>query len=287
MLLSPQEKLLFQDGYERLAGIDEAGRGSLVGPVVAAVAMLKRGNFFWLKKFSQVSDSKLLSEKKREEIFEKIKAEPRIIWRTAAVSERLIDRLNIWQATVLAWRRCLNKISPQPSFLFIDGNLGLSHCLIEQKPVIAGDGKIFVLALASIIAKVTRDHLIRKLAPKYPGYDLARHKGYATKFHLEKLKQFTPSLIHRKSFRPVFELLPFRERVYQIVSRIPAGQVMTYQQVAEQVGQPGACRAVGSALNQSNGQIPCHRVVRADGRLGGYNRGAWLKELLLKKEKAI
>lgn len=287
MPFSYLERQVFRKGYRAVAGIDEAGRGPLAGPVVAAIVVVSATllpSFRSLTR-TKIRDSKSLSSKQREEIFKMIQNEPNIEWRVSTVWPRVIDRINIWQATLLTWQRCLKKLSIRPNFLFLDGKAGLAGPKIKQQPIIKGDQKIFLLSLASIIAKVSRDRIMERLAKKYPNYEFDRHKGYGTKLHLEKLKKFGPSEIHRKSFRPVFENLSFRDKVYYIVSQIPRGQVMTYQQVAQKVGHPRACRAVGNALNQNiNPWIPCHRVVRSDGKFGGYRDGNQLKKNLLKKE---
>lgn len=235
-------------------------------------------------------DSKLLTSKKREEIFEIIKDNPYIEWRVSFVWPRVIDRISIQRATWLAWRRCLKKLNHRPDFLFLDGKYTLPLATpdaanIAQRAVIKGDQKIALVSLASIIAKVSRDRLMKRLARKYPQYSLAQHKGYGTRLHFEELAKFGPSEIHRYSFRPVFNQLSFKDKVYYIVSQIPRGQVMTYRQVAEKIGQPRAYRAVGNVLNKNeNRQIPCHRVIRSDGQIGGFRRGSQLKEELLKKE---
>ncbi len=306
MIFSSQEKLVFRKGYQMIAGIDEAGRGCLAGPVAAAVMVISPGllrrppkffqNFSGLLAKTGIRDSKLLSTKQREEIFEIIKQEPALKWKVSFVWPRVIDRINIWQATLLTWQRCLKKLNPRPDFLFLDGQMEIPRLKIAQRAIIKGDQKIVLLSLASIVAKVSRDRLMERLGQKYPQYELAQHKGYGTKLHFEKLAKFGPSEIHRRSFRPVFENLPFKDRVYYIVSQIPRGQVMTYQEVAQKIGQPRAYRAVGNALNKNPapfslkkklGRIPCHRVIRSDGRIGGFGRGSQLKERLLKKEKAI
>jgi ribonuclease HII len=287
MTLSNQEKLVFKKGYQIVAGIDEVGRGCLAGPVAAAVAAVSTGlsRSFRSLAMTRIRDSKQLSAKQREEIFEIIKNEPKIEWRVSFVWPKVIDRINIWQATLLAWQRSLKKLNPQPDFLFLDGKLAIPRLKIAQRPIIKGDQKIFLLSLASIMAKVSRDRLMQRLDKVYPQYGFAQHKGYGTKLHFENLKKSGPCSIHRNSFRPVFENLPFSEKVYYLVSQIPRGQVVTYQELAQKIGQPRAYRAVGNVLNKNtNPQIPCHRVIRSDGRLGGYSRGSKIKERLLKRE---
>lgn len=257
-----------------------------------------------------IRDSKHLSAKQREDIFEAFKNIPGIEWRVSFVQPKTIDKINIWQATLLAWRRCLKKLPLAPDFLFLDGKFDLNGDCCQtrlprlpqirkansaglamakkcvQLPIIKGDQKIFLVSLASIVAKVSRDRLMEKLDKKYPEYGFAFHKGYGTKLHLERLKKYGPCLIHRRSFKPVFDNLSFCDKVYYAVSRIPRGQTITYKDVAWQIGQPNAFRAVGNVLNKNfNPKIPCHRVIRSDGKIGGYNRGGELKKELLKKEK--
>lgn len=292
MPFSSFEKQVFKNGYQVAAGIDEVGRGCLAGPVAASVVAFDSGAVPIKQKLSlffrgspRMLDSKQLSEKQREEIFEEIKNNSDFSWRVSFVWPKTIDKINIWRATLLAWQRCLKKLNPQPNFLFLDGKFGLPKLKIIQKPIIKGDQKIFLLSLASIMAKVSRDRLMKKIDQKYQNFNFAQHKGYGTKLHLERLKKFGPCEIHRKSFRPVFENLPFKEKVYYVVSQIPRGRIMTYQEVAQKINRPLAYRAVGNVLNKNtNPYIFCHRVIRSDGRLGGYNRGNRIKEKLLRKE---
>lgn len=201
MAFSYLEKKAFKDGFKIIAGADEAGRGSLAGPVAAAIVVAKYNKHFPLIK--QVKDSKQLSIKQRQEIFEKIIREPEIEWKVSFIWPSVIDRINILQATKLAWKRCLKKLDSQPDFLFIDGNQKIENLKIEQRTVVKGDQKIFLVSLASIIAKVSRDKLMEKLSFKYPEYKFSQHKGYGTKLHLKSLKKFGPCEIHRKSFRPI------------------------------------------------------------------------------------
>jgi len=293
---SKQEKKIFQKGYSIIGAIDEVGRGPLAGPVTAAIVVIKNplrtdslNSFIQIKRYlEKVKDSKQLSEKQREEIFEAVKDTSCFQWRVSFVSSEVIDRINIWQATLLVWQRCLEKmksIGQNPDFLFLDGKFTLERVKIPQQSIVKGDEKIFLLSLASIIAKVTRDRWMKKLDQRYPQYGFAQHKGYGTKFHLERLKKYGPSPIHRRSFKPVFDCLSFREKVYYTVSQIPKGQVMTYKEVAEKIGHPRAYRAVGNVLSQNtNPKVPCHRVIRSDGKLGGYNQGTIIKKIKLQKE---
>ncbi len=291
MVFSPQEKLIFKKGSKLVVGIDEAGRGSLAGPVVAgAVAINYDGKNSFLPSFKLLAkrgirDSKQLSKKQREKIFEMIKKEKNLQWQTSAVWPKVIDRINIGRATLLAWQRSLKKITPQPDFLFLDGKQRINNIEIEQETVIEGDQKIFLLSLASIAAKVNRDKLMERLDKKYPQYGFFQHKGYGTVFHLDRLNEFGPSPFHRKSCQPVFNSMPFKERICYIVSQIPKGKTMTYKEVALCAGKPKSFRAVGNILNKNRDKnIPCHRVIRSDGKFGGYNKGKEVKKKLLTRE---
>lgn len=281
-MLSKQEKQIFKKGFKTIAGIDEVGRGCLAGPVAAASVVIKKP----INGLKNVRDSKALTEKQREEIFEKAKNHPNIEWAVSYVQPKIIDKININKATILAWKKCLEKLKQKPDFLFLDGNQEAAGLKIPQQAVIKGDQKIFVLSLASIMAKVSRDRLMKKMDKKYPQYQLSAHKGYGTKMHFEKLKKHKPANIHRCSFSPVFANLSFKEKVYYCVSQIPRGQTMSYKQVAQSIGHPRAFRAVGSALNRNqDSKIPCHRVIRSSGQIGEYNKGKRNKARLLAAEK--
>ncbi|MBU1292063.1 ribonuclease HII [Patescibacteria group bacterium] len=203
MPFSYLEKKILKQGYQFLAGIDEVGRGPLAGPVTAAIVMIRSGIIPKSLRCVLVRDSKQLSVKQRERVFEIVKQEPSIEWRVSFVQPKTIDKVNIGRATQLAWRRSLNKLNPQPDFLFLDGNQELKRIKIKQKAVIKGDQKIFLVSLASIMAKVSRDKLMAKLDNKYPQYKFAQHKGYGTKLHVKNLRKFGPCQIHRQSFKPI------------------------------------------------------------------------------------
>jgi len=192
-------------GYEFIAGIDEVGRGALAGPVVAGAVILPRNYSPW---FELVRDSKELSPKKRECLFRSINQEA-IAVAVGIISHQVIDTVNIFEATKLAMMQAIEKMPEQPQFLLIDG-LTLSQCSIPQKGIIKGDKLCLSIACASIVAKVTRDHIMEELDKAYPGYSLARHKGYATEEHISRLKQLGPSPIHRLSFAPVRNVIASR-----------------------------------------------------------------------------
>jgi ribonuclease HII len=147
-----------------------------------------------------IRDSKKLSEKQREHFYKILTNHPQVKWGVGIASEKVIDKINILQATKLAMKKAVKKLSPD--FLLIDGNFGLDVD-IKQKSIIKGDQKVFSISVASIIAKVTRDRIMQKYHKKYLNYGFNKHKGYPTKAHFSNLKKFGPCKIHRKSFYPV------------------------------------------------------------------------------------
>ncbi len=211
-----EEKKLWRKGFKRVAGLDEAGRGPLAGPVVAAVLMIKK-NLDLLKSdlnnnFNNIKDSKKLSAKKREEFYKILTKHPNIKWGISRVSEKVIDKINILEATKLAMIKAVKNLKVKPDFLVLDGNFTLSaealakagiNPLISQKSIIKGDEKVFSIAAASILAKVTRDRIMVRYHKKYPKYGFAKHKGYPTKHHFKMLKKYGPCKIHRRTFYPV------------------------------------------------------------------------------------
>ena len=199
LLLS--ERQLRAEGFSWIAGVDEAGRGPLAGTVVAAAVILPRD----LEELPGVFDSKQLTESEREELFEELYALPGIKIGVASATAEEIDRLNILRATHTAMRRAVAKIA-EADFVLVDG-LPVQFEL-PSRNIVKGDAKCASIAAASIIAKVTRDREMVELDRQYPQYGFARHKGYGTVEHLDALKKYGPSPVHRKSFRPVYELLP-------------------------------------------------------------------------------
>jgi len=192
-----EEKKLWLKGYKVVAGLDEAGRGTLAGPVVAAAVFVKPNSNFLLK---GINDSKKLSEKQREHLYNILIKNKDIKWGIGIVSETVIDRINILEATKLAMKKAIKNI--KPDFLVLDGNFSLKLDL-PQKSIIKGDGKVMSCAMASVIAKVTRDRLMKKLHKKYPHYGFDKHKGYGTKVHFANIEKFGSCKIHRKSFYPI------------------------------------------------------------------------------------
>ncbi|RMD87392.1 MAG: ribonuclease HII [Candidatus Dadabacteria bacterium] len=177
-----------------VAGIDEAGRGPLAGPVVAAAVVLPTGY-----NHSYIRDSKKLSPKKREILFEEIKSAA-LSWSVVAVGHRRIDSLNILQATRLAMRLAAERVDADE--FWIDGNVEIDIDK-PQRCIVRGDAKHIQIAAASILAKVWRDRLMEKISRKYPGYGFEKHMGYPTKAHFKAIERLYPCRVHRKSFRPV------------------------------------------------------------------------------------
>ncbi len=194
-----EENKLKSQGYKLIAGIDEVGRGALAGPVVAgAVILPELASLPW---FKLVRDSKELSPKKREFLFTLINSDALAV-STGSCSEQVIDSINILKATKLAMMQTVENLSKQPSFLLID-RLTLPELSYPQMGITKGDKLCLSIACASIIAKVTRDHIMEELDRTYPGYGFAKHKGYGTREHVSRLQELGPSPIHRLSFAPV------------------------------------------------------------------------------------
>ena len=201
MLDLETEKQIFASGYRLIGGIDEAGRGPLAGPVVAACVVIGPDFKIDDEDLKLVADSKKLSAKRREKLFGVIKNKALAV-EIGVVNNKVIDRVNILQSAFLAMRQALERLSLQPDYVLVDGNLKIPQLKQEQSAIIDGDAKVFAIAAASIIAKVSRDWLMLEADKKYPEYEFARHKGYGTKRHLEKIKEFGPCPLHRLSFAP-------------------------------------------------------------------------------------
>jgi len=202
-----EEDHLLKRGVSIIAGIDEVGRGPLAGPVVAsAVVIKKRGSLLEYN----IKDSKKLSAKKRLEIFNLLTNNNEIEWGIGIVSEKIIDKINILEATKLAMKKAVSnleeKIMRKIEFLLLDGNFTIDIDL-SQKAIIGGDDKVFSISVASIIAKVIRDSIMIKYHGQYPLYGFDKHKGYGTKLHFEMLKKHGFCKIHRKTFKPVSTLI--------------------------------------------------------------------------------
>ncbi|GAA3559829.1 ribonuclease HII [Marinobacter xestospongiae] len=181
---------------DRLAGVDEVGRGPLAGPVVTAAVILDP-----TRPVPGLADSKKLTEKRRERLFEQIQ-EQALAWSVGRCEVEEIDRLNIYQATMLAMERAVAGLPMAPEYVLVDGNR-CPRWSWPSEPVVKGDGRVACISAASIIAKVVRDREMVALDAQYPGYGLAGHKGYPTAAHLQALEDLGLTPIHRRSFRPV------------------------------------------------------------------------------------
>ncbi|MFH0775712.1 MAG: ribonuclease HII [bacterium] len=175
-----------------IAGVDEAGRGPLAGPVVAAACILE-------KDIAGVADSKSLSAKKREALFSVITKEA-ISWKISAIDHTIIDEINILQATFRAMAEAVSGLAIKPELVLVDGPYKIPHLEIEQQALIKGDKTTYIISAASIIAKVSRDRIMEEYDQIFPLYGFAKHKGYPTKAHIEAIRMYGPSTIHRRSF---------------------------------------------------------------------------------------
>lgn len=183
-----------------VCGVDEVGRGPLAGPVVAAAVILDPE-----RPIEGLADSKKLSEKKRERLFPKI-CDRALAWSIGRAEVAEIDQINILQASLLAMQRAVEGLALRPEHALVDGNrLPVLECPAEA--IVQGDATVECISAASIVAKVTRDREMIELDQRYPGYGLAKHKGYPTKFHMEALRELGVTQIHRRSFGPVKRLL--------------------------------------------------------------------------------
>lgn len=182
-----------EEGYAVIAGVDEAGRGPLAGPVYAAAVILPMEC-----DIPGLNDSKKLSEKKREALFEVI-CQQAVAYAICSCDEREIDRVNILQATMNTMAQCITELKVQPDLVLIDGNRCPETEVLTQW-VIGGDALSANIAAASILAKVSRDRYMKEIALQYPQYQFEKHKGYGTKVHVEALRTFGPCPIHRRSF---------------------------------------------------------------------------------------
>ncbi|MBU3965415.1 ribonuclease HII [Patescibacteria group bacterium] len=234
------ENKLIKSGFSRICGIDEVGRGPLAGPVVACALTINNSKNFAAEKFKKLKDSKKLSAKQREKWHKILTENEDVKFGIGIVSEKIIDKINILEATKLAMLKALENLARRPAspklhqgeladksaltranrgesasamlqrdkpdFLLIDGNFILEQIDLNQKAVPRGDEKIISIAAASIIAKVTRDKMMLKYHKKYPDYFFDKHKGYGTKLHFKMIEKHGPCPIHRRSFEPIKSL---------------------------------------------------------------------------------
>jgi ribonuclease HII len=190
-----------------LAGVDEAGRGSWAGPVVAAAVVLRPES-----RFKGLNDSKLVAPEDRERLFDEIRRDA-LFHAVSVVEAAVVDEVNILQATFIAMRRSLFHLSIKPDRILVDGNRAIPETKGAQETVVKGDGRSASIAAASILAKVTRDRIMVRHHDEFPAYDFASNKGYGTPLHQEALRRHGPCAIHRRTYAPVIEslspLLPF------------------------------------------------------------------------------
>ena len=194
------EDVLIARGFGRVAGVDEAGRGPLAGPVAAAAVILPRPFSCPL-----LNDSKKLTKKRRELLYKEITEDPTVVWAVEMVGPQEIDRINILRATHRAMGLALDALSVKPDIALIDG-LPVKGLAIPHEALVKGDGLSLSIAAASVIAKVTRDRFMENIDREFPAYGFARHQGYGTRAHLEALRTHGPCRHHRRSFQPVSQL---------------------------------------------------------------------------------
>lgn len=188
------ERNLYSTGIKNIVGIDEAGRGPLAGPVVVGAVIMKPESFI-----EGVNDSKKISEKKREKLYEQI-TEEAIAWSVGIVDQKEIDEINILNATKKALKMAIMNLRVKPERIVVDALEHIDTCGIPYTSIIKGDAKVYSISAASIIAKVTRDRMMREYDEIYPEYGFAGHKGYGTAKHIQALKEFGPCALHRRSF---------------------------------------------------------------------------------------
>lgn len=193
------EDRLRRNGYSHIVGVDEAGRGPLAGPVVAAAVILPAG-----LEIDGLDDSKKLTSVRRDIVFDRI-VSSKAIYAVGIVDNDIIDSINILRASLRAMTEAVNKLKAEPDVILVDGNQTMPGVRTPQMAVIGGDAACCAISAASILAKVTRDRIMDHYARLYPLYSFSRHKGYPTPEHLRELRQYGPTPIHRKSFRPVQE----------------------------------------------------------------------------------
>ncbi len=194
----------YDENITSICGVDEAGRGPLAGPVVAAAVIFDKET-----SIDGINDSKKLDVKKREVLFEEIKTKA-VSFGIGIVDHIKIDEINILNAALLAMKTAVAQLNPQPDLILIDGNKSF-NTPISSRTIVGGDGKSFSIASASILAKVTRDRMMLKEAEKFPNYSWQTNKGYATKAHIEAIKEFGPCELHRKTF--LSRILPVEQQL--------------------------------------------------------------------------
>jgi ribonuclease HII len=216
MLRLREEQRAWKSGYNLVGGMDEAGRGPLAGPVVAACVAIGPASKCPNALLKRLKDSKMLTPRRREEIFNEIIAVFNNIG-IGIADHSAVDRLNVLGATWLAMRRAVRALPKAPDYILVDGLFTVPRIKVKQKAIVHGDRQVATIAAASIVAKVTRDRIMERLHKRYPVYNFQRHKGYGTKEHLAMLKKYGPCPIHRLTFAPVARIA---HRVSHIAHRV-------------------------------------------------------------------
>jgi ribonuclease HII len=201
--MTRMEQSLYEKGYNMVSGVDEAGRGPLAGPVVAAAVIMPKG-----MKFEGLTDSKKLTAKRREELFDEIVASEAVC-SIGVIDNFTIDKINILKASLMAMRKAVMTLCQKPEIVLIDGQHTIPNLDIPQFAIIGGDAICDCISAASVIAKVTRDRIMDKYQELYPEFSFSIHRGYPTPQHIRELKTFGPTEIHRKTFRPVEEIIKY------------------------------------------------------------------------------
>jgi ribonuclease HII len=199
--LSGLEQKLAEKGYKSVCGVDEVGRGPLAGPVVAAAVIMPPGAVI-----DDLDDSKKLSPQRREKVFERI-INLELICAVGIIDNSEIDVMNIHKASLMAMRKAIMELKRAPDFVLVDGNFAVPKIDVPQFAIVGGDARCPAIAAASVVAKVTRDRIMDRYQSLYPAFSFSKHKGYPTPEHLEELRREGPTDIHRRSFKPVADLI--------------------------------------------------------------------------------
>ncbi len=195
------ENMLAEKGYRYICGVDEVGRGPLAGPVVAAAVIMPPET-----KIEGINDSKKLTPLQRERIFEEI-VELGLVCAVGVIDHECIDKMNILKASLMAMRKAVMDLKQSPDIILVDGNYPVPNVAQPQFAVVGGDSQCQSIAAASIVAKITRDRIMDRYQALYPSFSFSKHKGYPTPEHMEELREYGPTEIHRRSFKPVAELV--------------------------------------------------------------------------------
>jgi len=195
------EKLLDSINHSYICGVDEVGRGPLAGPVVAAAVIIPKN-----LNIDELNDSKKMTKAQRERVFKRI-VELSLVFSVGIVNNDKIDRINILRASLLAMEKAVSGLKIKPDVVLVDGMFEIPNLSCKQYPVIGGDAICPAISAASVIAKVTRDKMMEEYQKEYPSFTFANHKGYPTSNHLKELRKFGPTEIHRKTYKPVAELM--------------------------------------------------------------------------------